>query len=125
MSSTFYLSICLTMKLTPPLGLHIHTALLSLARLPSLHTSTLTPPLILPSSSDHLSELDRALLEGEVYTTIIIQELVFINVIVQQYMTCSNRIRWVTRSQFEERWMQLLGVVNQPPPQDVWYFVCV
>ena len=21
--------------------------------------------------------------------------------------------------------MQLLGVVNQPPPQDVWYFVCV
>ena len=41
------------------------------------------------------------------------------------YMTCSNCVRWLTRSQFEERWMQLLGVVNQPPPQDVWYFVCV
>ena len=41
------------------------------------------------------------------------------------YMTCSNCVRWPTRSQFEERWMQLLGVVNQPPPQGVWYFVCV
>ena len=39
-------------------------------------------------------------------------------------MTRSNCVRWLTRSQFEERWMQLLGVVNQPPPHDVWY-LCV
>lgn len=27
-----------------------------------------------------------------------------------------NSIGWLTRSQFEERWMQLLGVINQPLP---------
>ena len=40
------------------------------------------------------------------------------------YMTCSNCVRWLTRSQFEERWMQLLGVVNQPPPQ-MYGILCV
>ena len=38
------------------------------------------------------------------------------------FLTRSNCVRW---PQFEERGMQLLGVVNQPPPHDVWYFVCV
>ncbi len=27
-----------------------------------------------------------------------------------------NPIGWLSRPEFEERWMQLLGVVNQPPP---------
>ena len=29
-----------------------------------------------------------------------------------------NAIGWLNRHQFEERWMQLLGVVNQPPPPE-------
>lgn len=29
-----------------------------------------------------------------------------------------NFVGWLSRPQFEERWMQLLGVVNQPPPQE-------
>lgn len=56
-------------RLPPPLGLHIETALLSLARLPTMHASSLIPPLLLSSSDQHsLSEqaLDQALLEGEV-----------------------------------------------------------
>ena len=65
-------------------------------------------------------------MEGEVYTTIIIRDRASLHQCYcrysQQYMTRSNCIRW---PQFEERGMQLLGVVNQPPPHDVWYFVCV
>ena len=37
-------------------------------------------------------------------------------------MTRSNCVRW---PQFEERGMQLLGVVNQPPPHFVCVCVCV
>ena len=63
---------------------------------------------------------------GEVYTTIIIRDRASLHQCYcrysQQYMTRSNCVRW---PQFEERGMQLLGVVNQPPPHDVWYFVCV
>lgn len=29
-----------------------------------------------------------------------------------------NSLGWLTRFQFEERWMQLLGVLNQPVPSD-------
>lgn len=29
-----------------------------------------------------------------------------------------NPIGWLNRHQFEERWMQLLGVINQPPPPE-------
>lgn len=29
-----------------------------------------------------------------------------------------NTLGWLTRSQFEERWMQLLGVINQPAPSE-------
>lgn len=57
----------LSAPLFPPLGLHGKALLLSLARLPSLHTHTLTPPLLLSHSSDTVTEqvLDQALLEGE------------------------------------------------------------
>ena len=34
-------------------------------------------------------------------------------------MARSNCVGWLGRAQFEERWMQLLGVVNQPPPVEV------
>ncbi len=33
-------------------------------------------------------------------------------------MQRSNCLGWLTRSQFEERWMQLLGVINQPHPNE-------
>ena len=60
-------------------------------------------------------------IEGEVYTTIIIRDRASLHQCYcrysQQYMTRSNCVRW---PQFEERGMQLLGVVNQPPPHDVW-----
>lgn len=68
-------------RLPPPLGLHIGTALLSLARLPTMHTSSLIPPLLLSSSEQHpLSEqaLDQALLEGEVYMHIMCPAVVLI-----------------------------------------------
>lgn len=39
--------------------------------------------------------------------------------VLQQYMGRSNCVGWLSRPQFEERWMQLLGVVNQPPPSEV------
>ena len=57
----------LSAPLCPPLGLHRKTLLLSLTRLPSLHTHTLTPPLLLSHSADTVTEqvLDQALLEGE------------------------------------------------------------
>lgn len=29
-----------------------------------------------------------------------------------------NSLGWLTRSQYEERWMQLLGVLNQPTPPE-------
>lgn len=29
-----------------------------------------------------------------------------------------NSLGWLMRSQFEERWMQLLGVINQPMPTE-------
>ena len=29
-----------------------------------------------------------------------------------------NSVGWLNRPQFEERWMQLLGVINQPPPME-------
>jgi hypothetical protein len=99
------LSHCLGQHLSPLLKLHAETALLSLARLPSLHASCLIPPLLLSPDRQSLSEqaLDQALLEGEV---------------LQQYMARSNCIGWLSRAQFEERWMQLLGVVNQAPPPE-------
>ncbi|CAI8011397.1 Huntingtin [Geodia barretti] len=94
-----------THSLSPSLRLHTGTALLSLARLPSLHATCLIPPLLLSPGSQSPSEqvLDQALLEGEV---------------LQQYMARSNTVGWLDRAQFEERWMQLLGVVNQPPPAE-------
>ena len=33
-------------------------------------------------------------------------------------MQHGNFVGWLNRQQFEERWMQLLGVVNQLPPQE-------
>lgn len=116
------LSHCLTHGLSPPLRLHIKTALLSLARLPSLHAACLIPPLLLSSDSQSPSEqaLDQALLEGEVS---LITSLALPHIwgpqVLQQYMARSNCVGWLGRAQFEERWMQLLGVVNQPPPVEV------
>ena len=57
-----------THSLSPSLRLHTGTALLSLARLPSLHATCLIPPLLLSPGSQSPSEqvLDQALLEGEV-----------------------------------------------------------
>jgi huntingtin len=95
----------LTHRLSPSLRLHTGTALLSLSRLPSLHAACLIPPLLLSPGSQSPTEqvLDQALLEGEV---------------LQQYMVRINTVGWLDRAQFEERWMQLLGVVNQPPPAE-------
>lgn len=59
----------LSLRPSPPLGLHLATTILSLTRLPSLHSPSLTPPLLVPHSQlQSLSEqaLDQALLEGEV-----------------------------------------------------------
>lgn len=36
--------------------------------------------------------------------------------VLLQYMQRCNSLGWLTRFQFEERWMQLLGVINQPIP---------
>lgn len=36
--------------------------------------------------------------------------------ILDQYMQRCNPIGWLSRPEFEERWMQLLGVVNQSHP---------
>lgn len=36
--------------------------------------------------------------------------------VLLEYMQRCNSLGWLTRFQFEERWMQLLGVVNQPFP---------
>ncbi len=36
--------------------------------------------------------------------------------VLEQYMQRCNPIGWLSRPEFEERWMQLLGVVNQTPP---------
>lgn len=33
-------------------------------------------------------------------------------------MQRSNPLGWLNRSHFEERWMQLLGVINQPHPPE-------
>ena len=38
--------------------------------------------------------------------------------ILQQFMQRCNSLGWLNRSHFEERWMQLLGVINQPLPVD-------
>lgn len=38
--------------------------------------------------------------------------------VLLEYMQRCNSLGWLTRYQFEERWMQLLGVINQPIPQE-------
>lgn len=35
-----------------------------------------------------------------------------------EYMQRCNSVGWLNRPQFEERWMQLLGVINQPLPAE-------
>lgn len=121
---TWYLS----GRLPPPLGLHIGTALLSLARLPVLHASSLIPPLLLTSfdqQSPTEQALDQALLEGEVLILCLTAGSVHVVSsllqVLQQYMGRSNCVGWLNRPQFEERWMQLLGVINQPPPPEVGF----
>lgn len=112
-------------RLEPPLGLHVATTLLSLARLPALHVPALIPPLLLPQTTHHsLSEqaLDQGLLEGEVWpplTALQTFQCTLLLQVLQQYMARSNSVGWLSRPQFEERWMQLLAVVNQPPPPEV------
>ena len=38
--------------------------------------------------------------------------------VLLEYMQRTNSLGWLTRFQFEERWMQLLGVINQPIPSE-------
>ena len=38
--------------------------------------------------------------------------------VLLEYMQRCNSLGWLTRFQFEERWMQLLGVINQPIPRE-------
>ena len=40
--------------------------------------------------------------------------------ILAQFMQRCNPLGWLSRPHFEERWMQLLGVINQPyPPEGI------
>ncbi len=38
--------------------------------------------------------------------------------ILIEYMQRINSMGWSCKSQFEERWMQLLGVLNTRPPHE-------
>lgn len=55
---------------------------------------------------------------GGVVTVQILDQSLADSDVLQEYMQRSNLIGWTTRSQFEELWMQLLGVLNTPIPDE-------
>ena len=71
----------------------------TLARQPLFSPAIFLPPLL------------TTIGEGVVTTQLLDKSLADSD-ILQEYMQRSNLIGWKTRSQFEERWMQLLGVLN-------------
>ncbi|XP_019850343.1 PREDICTED: huntingtin-like isoform X2 [Amphimedon queenslandica] len=55
---------------------------------------------------------------GDTITVQLLDQSLADSDILQEYMQRSNLIGWRTRNQFEELWMQLLGVLNAPLPDD-------
>ena len=88
---------------TPSLSLSLPTLISSLARLPMFSQVVFLPPSLLTMQGGMVTQqlLDQSLVDAE---------------ILQEYMQRMNLIGWCSRSQFEECWMQLLQVLNAPPP---------
>ena len=91
------------------------------------------PPALLGEGSVSEKLLDQAVMESDVCLcgregggglscsascSILHSLFVYQLQILHQFMQRCNAIGWLNRHQFEERWMQLLGVINQPPPPE-------
>ncbi|KAL5499651.1 hypothetical protein EMCRGX_G011104 [Ephydatia muelleri] len=89
----------------PSLNLSIFSLICTLSRLPHLTTHMLMPPALMTGAQDYVNPkmLDQSLSESQV---------------LLQYVQRCNLIGWLNKAQFEERWMQLLGVLNAPPPPE-------
>ena len=84
----------------------IKTLTFTLARHPFFSPAIFLPPILTSMGGGEIitaKELDQSLADSD---------------ILQEYMQRSNLIGWRTRNQFEELWMQLLGVLNTPMPDD-------
>ncbi len=108
---------------THSLGDSLRHLTLALCRLPLFHEAAMTPAALKGDEKISVKMLDQALMESEVGTvhehSLMCRSLYFPFVqILVQFMQRCNFAGWLNRLQFEERWMQLLGVVNQPPPQE-------
>ena len=81
----------------------IHTLSFTLARWQLFFPSIFLPPILtaMEGTSITMQLLDQSLVDSD---------------ILQEYMQRSNLIGWRSRNHFEELWMQLLGVLNTPPP---------
>ena len=89
----------------------INTLTMSISRLPLLSTSVIIPPILVGMGVGVVTEkiLDQSLNDADVLI---------------EYMQRINLIGWTSKSQFEERWMQLLGVLNTPPPNEGDHCYC-
>ena len=76
-----------------------------MARLAIFTYSVTIPPLLLSMGSGTVTEtlLDKSLVDVD---------------ILMEYMQRINTMGWSAKNQFEERWMQLLGVLNMAPPSE-------
>ena len=54
---------------------------------------------------------------GTVTETLLDKSLVDVDILME-YMQRINTMGWSAKNQFEERWMQLLGVLNMAPPSE-------
>ena len=84
----------------------VKTLTFTLARHPFFSPAIFLPPILTSMGGGEIitaKELDQSLADSD---------------ILQEYMQRSNLIGWRTRNQFEELWMQLLGVLNTPMPDD-------
>ena len=99
--SMFLLYPSCTSILTPSL----YTLTFSLARLSLFSKVIYIPPILTTMGGGVVTEqiLDQSLIDSD---------------ILKEYMQRSNLIGWSVRNQFEEKWMQLLGVLNSSPPHE-------
>lgn len=83
----------------------IHTLTMCLSRLTHFTNSVIIPALLTGMREGVVSEreLDKSLNDADVLI---------------EYMQRINLIGWSSKNQFEERWMQLLGVLNTAPPDE-------
>ena len=90
----------------------IHTLTISLSRLSLFSNAITIPPLLIGMGESTVTErmLDKSLNDSD---------------ILIEYMQRINSMGWSSKSHFEERWMQLLGVLNTAPPHEGWSLVHV